>query len=269
MSGIRWTNYRLVVARVCLKLPDQLIRSYCAGGAKVRSAVSLNSSGIDTEVTRLERKSLAERVADELRDLVLLEKLKPGATIPERETAQALGVSRTPLRESLRILSSEGLIDIEPNRPPKVADPSIAELSSLLEVQGALEALAGELACRHADEHEIKKIVDVEATMRATSDTSDPLEFFQLDMQLHSLIVAASGNQPLIDTHRHYNSRLWRARFISSRERVNRPGTLDQHAVIVQTLEKRDGKACAQALKHHLHAGYLNIESALANKQPT
>jgi len=199
-----------------------------------------------SEVSRLERKSLAERVADELRDLVLLEKLAPGANIPERETAAALGVSRTPLRESLRILASEGLVDIEPNRPPKVADPSLAELRSLLEVQGALEALAG-------DDAEIEKIIAIEATMRSTSDTSDPLEFFQLDMTFHSLIVAASGNGPLISTHQHYNARLWRARFISSRQRVNR--------------QSRDGKACAQALKNHLHAGYINIESVLTKQR--
>lgn len=222
---------------------------------------------MQSDVRRLERKSLAERVADELRDLVLLEKLKPGANIPERETAEALGVSRTPLRESLRILANEGLVDIAPNRPPKVANPSLAELGSLLEVQGALEALAGELACQHAQASAIDEIVDVEATMRSTSDTSEPLKFFQLDMRFHSLIVAASGNEPLIRTHQHYNARLWRARFISSRRRVNRPGTLEQHTLIVQALQKRDGSACAQALKSHLQAGYLNIENAMVNQQ--
>jgi len=229
----------------------------------VKSAASPGSPHIRAKVSRIERKSLAERVADELRDLVLLEKLSPGANIPERETAEALGVSRTPLRESLRILAAEGLVDIEPNRPPKVADPSLEELGSLLDVQGALESLAGELACRHADESAIEEISSIEATMRSLSDESDPLEFFQMDMSFHSRIVAASGNEPLVITHQHYNSRLWRARFISSRETVNRPGTLEQHAKIVEMLKARDGKACAQALKNHLHAGYLNIESAL------
>ena len=103
--------------------------------------------------------------------------------------------------------------------------------------------------------------------MRSTSDTSDALTFFQLDMRFHSLIVAASGNEPLIRTHQHYNARLWRARFISSRRRVNRPGTLEQHTLIVQALQKRDGQSCAQALKSHLQAGYENIENALADQK--
>jgi len=178
-------------------------------------------------------------------------------------------VSRTPLRESLRILAAEGLVDVAPNRPPTVANPSIVELDSLLKVQGALEALAGELACKQANDDEIDQIREIEATMRATSDTSEPLEFFQQDMKFHSLIVAASRNEPLIATHRNYNSRLWRARFISSRQRVNRPGTLQQHLSIVRALESRDGPACAEALKMHLQAGFLNIESALQTRTDT
>ena len=227
------------------------------------TALEADKGNTQSDVRRIDRKSLAERVADELRDLVLLEKLAPGVSIPERETAEALGVSRTPLRESLRILAAEGLVDVAPNRPPTVANPSIAELGSLLKVQGALEALAGELACEHAEQSEIEQILNTEAEMRAASDSSEPLTFFQLDMKFHSLIVAASNNKPLIATHQNYNSRLWRARFISSRQRVNRPGTLQQHTIIVQALEKRDSSACAEALKAHLQAGYLNIASAL------
>jgi len=230
-------------------------------------ATKLDLENMQTDVRPIDRKSLAERVADELRDLVLLEKLAPGASIPERETAEALGVSRTPLRESLRILAAEGIVDVSPNRPPTVANPTLTELGKLLEVQGALEALAGELACKAAADSEIEEIVELEAEMRATSETSEPLEFFQLDMKFHSLIVSASCNDPLIATHQNYNSRLWRARFISSRRRVNRPGTLQQHSSIAEALTKRDGPACAQALKTHLQAGYKNIGSALKTEQ--
>lgn len=215
-----------------------------------------------TDVKPLPRQSLAERIADELRDLVLLEKLAPGSNIPERETATALGVSRTPLRESLRILASEGLVHIEPNRPPRVADPSINVLADLLEVLGTLESLAGELACNNATDKRIGQIAKLESTMRKVSDKSDPLEFFQLDMQFHQLIVESSGNESLIKTHKTYNAQLWRARFISSRQRVNRPGTLEQHEAIISALIKRDSVACADALKQHLQAGLKNIKRA-------
>lgn len=212
---------------------------------------------------KLERRSLAERVADELRDLVLLERLEPGATIPERETADALGISRTPLRESLRILASEGLVEIEPNRAPRVANPSLSELKDLLLVQGALEALAGELACEVGEDSELELIAALEAEMAEISEHCEPLEFFQKDMEFHRRIVAASHNTSLVETHQTYNARLWRARFISSRQRVNRSGTLQQHGAIVRALLARDGTACAKALRNHLQAGYRNISKVV------
>ena len=121
----------------------------------------------DDALPKIARRSLAEQIADELRDLVLLEKLAPGSTIPERETADALGVSRTPLRESLRILAAEGLVEILPNKPPVVANPSLPQLKSLLQVQGVLEALAGELACDVANDAELLAIAALERSMNA------------------------------------------------------------------------------------------------------
>ncbi|MFK7857087.1 MAG: GntR family transcriptional regulator [Granulosicoccus sp.] len=217
-------------------------------------------------VKPLARQSLAERVADELRDLVLLEKLAPGSTIPERETAEALGVSRTPLRESLRILAAEGLVEIAPNRAPRVANPTLDELASLLEVLGSLESLAGELACLNATDDAIENLIKLEQKMQDMSDDSEPLTFFQMDMKFHHQIVLASGNEPLLQAHQTFNARLWRARFISSRQRVNRPGTLKQHRNIVKALQKRDADKCSLALKTHLQAGYKNIKSTFVSE---
>lgn len=221
----------------------------------------------DETVQRIQRKSLAQQVADELRDLILLEKLSPGAPIPERETAAALGVSRTPLRESLRILASEGLVEIAPNRAPRVADPSLDELRDLLQVQGALESLAGELACENASDAQIKAIREQQRDMQKTSGKSEPLAFFQRDMAFHRAIVAASRNRVLIEAHTTNNARLWRARFISSRQQVNRPATLDQHERIAMALLQRDRVETAAALREHLEVGFTNICTARANAE--
>lgn len=215
-----------------------------------------------SKVRPLERRSLAHQVADQLRDLILLEELPPGSPIVERETASALGVSRTPLRESLRLLASEGLIEMQPNRVPLVADPSLDELHELLQVQAALEALAGELACAVGSDKDLQSIKEMEVQLRTRSDTAAPLEFFQQDMEFHNAIVAASDNQALVQTHDTYNARLWRARFISSRRKVNRSGTLEQHTKIADALLARDTVSASAALKEHLHTGFENISKA-------
>lgn len=216
----------------------------------------------NSKVRPLQRRSLADQVADQLRDLILLEELPPGAPIVERETSTALGVSRTPLRESLRLLSSEGLVEIHPNRVPRVADPSLEELQELLQVQAALEALAGELACKVATDDTLSQIKTLEVNLNKSSGSVAPLEFFQMDMEFHNAIVAASGNAALAQTHQTYNARLWRARFISSRRKVNRGGTLDQHTKIADALVARNARKASAALREHLHTGFANISRA-------
>jgi len=118
------------------------------------------------------RKSLAEEAADALHNLILLEKLAPGAAIPERELAEALGISRTPLRDAMHLLAIEGLVEYSATRRPRVANPSIEELTQNLAVLGALEALAGQEACAHATDAEIARAVA--ARCASTTKSSPP-----------------------------------------------------------------------------------------------
>ncbi|MTI17725.1 GntR family transcriptional regulator [Rhodobacteraceae bacterium RKSG542] len=210
-----------------------------------------------------QRKSLAEEAADTLREFILLEKLAPGTAIPERELADALGISRTPLREALRLLVTEGLVEYSATRRPRVAAPSMAELTQYITVLGALEALAGELVCNEATDEEINGLITMERRLNNDAESISALEFFQRDMRFHSELVALSRNEPLIETHRQYNARLWRARFISSKRATRRANTLAEHRAIAVALGQRDPQATAHALRAHLKSTISNIAVAL------
>jgi DNA-binding GntR family transcriptional regulator len=203
------------------------------------------------------RRSLADEAASRLRDLILLERLAPGTPVSERELAEALGISRTPLKDALRILEVEGLVDYGPTRRLRVADPSVAELRDYMNVLGALEALAGEIACSTASDDDLQQIAAIAAQMDAGLD--DPLAFFRLDMAFHGAIVAAAQNAPLAETHRQYNARLWRARFLSSRAVDRRGNTLNEHGRIVAALTARDAAATSAALRAHLRSAVENV----------
>ena len=220
-------------------------------------------------VPKLARPTLAEQAADTLRRLILLDELQPGAAIPERETAEALGVSRTPLREALRILANEGLVEIEKLRAPRVANPSLNELKQLFEVQGALEALAGELVATQAADDDLSSIAEAAAAAEARSGLGEEFAFFEQDMAFHAAIVKATGNEALIDTHTTYNRRLWRARFISSRRRVNRERTLAEHQAIVGALQSRNRQEAAAALRRHLRSAIENISDVMTGAAQT
>lgn len=212
------------------------------------------------------RASLADGAADILREMILLNQLSPGMPLPEREICAALGISRTPLREAVRLLSVEGLIEYSAARRPKVANPSLQEIAAYLRVQGALEALGGELACTNATDRELENIAALNREMIAMSGKEEPLVSFKRDMNFHRQIVAAGRNSPLVDTHATYNARLWRARFVSSQRKMGRESTLQEHQEIVDALLERDPKKTAKALKHHLDTAVVNISKVLEDQ---
>ena len=210
------------------------------------------------------RKSLAAEAADNLREFILLGKLAPGMPVRERDLAEAFGISRTPLKEALRILESEGLIDYGPTRRPVVADPSLDEINDWLRVQGALEALSGELACEVASDRQLARIEQLNNSITDARDTEGQLEAFRRDMAFHEAIVAASGNRALVETHATYNARLWRVRFLSSQRIASRDATRREHLEIVEALKTRDATAARSSLKQHLRTAETNIAAAMA-----
>lgn len=207
-------------------------------------------------------KNLPQEAANKLREMILLEKLPAGVTLTERGLSDRLGISRTPLREAIRILANEGLIEFSPSRRPKVADPTIGEITDYLRIQGVLEALAGETACRVATDNEIEEIKNLNRNMQAETKKNNPVKSFEQDMKFHAAIVKASRNIPLAKIHATFNARLWRARFMSSQRKVSRQSTADEHNQIVAALTRRDEKETAKALKNHLKTAVMNIKQA-------
>ncbi|WP_299500384.1 GntR family transcriptional regulator [uncultured Roseobacter sp.] len=210
------------------------------------------------------RQSLAMEAADNLREFIMLGRLAPGMPVRERDLAEAFGISRTPLKEALRILEAEGLIVYGPTRRPRVADPSLDEINDWLRVQGALEALAGELACVEATDAQLARIAEINTSIKEARDTDGQLEAFRMDMRFHEAIVAASGNEALAETHATYNARLWRVRFLSSQRVASRDATRNEHLEIVEALTARDATAARKALKNHLRTAETNIAAAIA-----
>lgn len=170
------------------------------------------------------------------------------------------------MRGALAILEQDGLVEYSITRRPHVANPSLEEIAQYLVVMGALEALGGELACTHASDADIARITALDAKMQDGSGQLDPLEFFSSDMEMHERIVQASGNAALIETHKRYNARLWRARFISSRRSEGRDQTLAEHAAIIAALSARDPQKTALAMRRHLLSAITNIQTALAER---
>lgn len=197
-------------------------------------------------------KTLPEKIAHQLRRDILRGKLAPGATVKERDNAAELGVSRTPMREAIRILAKEGLVELRPSRSPIVARPSAKELADQAEVLIVLEKLSAELACASASDREVDGIAAIVDVMARDFDHTDPLDMFEIDMSFHTAIATASHNHALADTHRSYLERLWRARYVAACQRRNRERLVSEHMRIVNALRDRDPEATLGAIDNHL-----------------
>ncbi|MEC9198592.1 MAG: GntR family transcriptional regulator [Pseudomonadota bacterium] len=196
--------------------------------------------------------TLAEQIARQLRRDILRGKLAPGSSIKERDNAAEMGVSRTPMREAIRILAKEGLVILRPARSPIVAEPSIKEISDQVAVLLALEKLSAELACKNATEEDLAELERIQEYVDLNFDGSDPLDMFEVDMSFHSAIARASGNDVIADMHRTLLERLWRARYLAARRRRNRARVVLQHGAILDALKARDRVAALEAIEAHL-----------------
>lgn len=211
--------------------------------------------------------TLAEQIADGLRRDILLGKLKPGALIKERDSSADLGVSRTPLREAIRILAAEGLVMLRPSRSPVVANPTLKEVTDDLVVMNTLELLGARLACTNATSAEVATIEAQHERLLGLPDETDPVHYFEVDMKFHRLITAASHNRSLHDTHAAYVARLWRPRFLAASLLSDRPRVHRQHSEIVRGLRMRDIVLVSREIESHMRHLMLNITEIFARQE--
>ena len=191
-------------------------------------------------------------IAAVLRREILTGALVPGSPIKERDHAERLGVSRTPLREAVRILAKEGLVTLRPLRTPLVTDLSRNEALDELAVLRLLELHGGELACAHVTDDEIASIAALAQTVEENHAKGDALEVFDLDMQMHRAIVAAGHNPALTRSYEEHLARLWRIRFLSARQRSDAPRVLADHRGIVDALSARDSARMQRFMASHM-----------------
>jgi DNA-binding GntR family transcriptional regulator len=203
-------------------------------------------------------------VLSALRDLIVHNDLPPGSRLTESVLCERLKVSRTPLREALKVLSHEGLVEILPNRGARVFTLTAEDVKHLFEVIGALESLGGRLACQHVTDAEICEIKALHYQMLASFIRRDLPEYFRLNQAIHSKIVEAARNPVLASTHQTLNSRLLRARYLASQTDQERwAAAMREHELIIDALSRRSAEETGDLLRDHLFHKYETVRGNL------
>ncbi len=202
--------------------------------------------------TPIARRALHDELVPRLRDLIFEGELAPGERVPERALCERFGISRTPLREALKILASEGLIDLKHHRGAAVSTLSAEEVDHMFEVMAALEALAGELACVHARDEEIAAVGKLHARMLGHHRRGELSEYFRCNQRIHEAIMEASGNPVLIHLYRTLSVRIRRARYMANLSRERWDQAVAEHEEILAALQARAGARLGRLLREHL-----------------
>ena len=158
------------------------------------------------------RQSLHDAVTARLRDMIVEGEYPPGSRLPERVLCETFGISRTPLREALKVLASEGLLELAPNRGARVAGLTADDVDELFPVMGALEALAGELACARITDTELAEIRALHYQMVLHHKRGERPPYFDLNQQIHEKILEAARNLTLTASYTNLSGRIRRAR---------------------------------------------------------
>lgn len=216
------------------------------------------------EVAQPNQPGLVEKVANYLREHIVMDHFQPGQRLPERTLAVELQVSRTPLREALKILAAEGLVVILPNRGAVVADVSPADMKEKAYVLSVLEQAAAELTCANASDDDIAELQALHYEMKASFLRRDRQNYFRLNQDIHNRIVALSGNTTLIDMHANLSRQLYRVRYLSNQKNEKWATAMEEHEAILAALEARDGERVGQELRNHLGKTWIKY----ANGEP-
>ena len=217
-------------------------------------------------VTSIKRPSLHEELTDRLRTMIVEGVLAAGEKVPERELCEKLGVSRTPMREALKVLAADGLLTLEPNRGARVRAMTLDDLEEVFPLMGALEALAGELACANMTDTQMTELRKTHELMLECFHKTDMSGYFRHNQRIHEIIMEAAGNSTLSSMYQSLAVRVRRARYLANMSSERWQQAVDEHEEIIAALDARDGQILGAILKRHLANKFATVRQWLIDQ---
>lgn len=210
----------------------------------------------------IERVPLHEEVTNRLRDMIVSLRLRPGERIQELEVAQLLGVSRTPVREAIKVLTAEGLVELLPLRGAIVKAFSAKDARDMLEVIALLETHAGERACQ-ANPARIEAILQMHQEMKVLFEARERLAYFALNQRIHEALIALADNDTLSMTHATLSKRMRSLRYSGNSTPENWNAAMAEHEQMMVALAARDGQALSRIMGEHIRNTWPRIKDVL------
>jgi DNA-binding GntR family transcriptional regulator len=210
--------------------------------------------------------TFADEVTRVLRAAILEGRLVPGQRLTEPELAQRLGVSRTPIREALRELEHEGLLQRVPGRGTVVAEISSQDVEDIYAVKSALECAAVRAACTRIAVAELAGLESLLQQMKALSAAGDLLPYSRVSRQFHELLIRSSGNRWLEETYRTLDVRIQQLRNYALATPSRPKLSVAEHEAILAAVRRRDGATAERLIRAHVEQAGAILSRALRER---
>ena len=203
-------------------------------------------------MNKIEPKTLHQEVTARIREMIRTGSLVRGQKIDEKHLSELMGVSRTPVREALRVLHSDGLVDLIPHKGAYVTQPSIGEVCDLFEVMSVLEGTCAKLAAPQMTKEDLKKIQTLHRNLEKHFQNKDHEAYLETNHHLHVMIQELSGNKVLNDVLNGLRQKvlLYRHRQLYHKDRFEK--SMQEHRLILEALRKGDPSSAEDLMKKHL-----------------
>ena len=233
--------------------------------AKRRNGVT----ALQRRALRVPRTGLHEQAARKLRTLIVRGDLLPGEPLLEVGLSEALGISRTPLREALKQLAAEGLVELQLNRSAVVASLRRDELTELFEAVSGIERCAAELAAVRMTAQDVERLEALQMRIERHHGRGELRDYFEANQQIHGTIVGFARNGVLKASHDALLARVERARFFALSAEGRWDESVREHKQILAALKARDAERAGQLLAHHVRRTGEVIADTLMQKKAT
>lgn len=204
------------------------------------------------DIIEISRTALHDQVVARLRTMLVEGRIAPGAKLNERELCEQLRVSRTPVREAIKLLAAEGLVDLLPNRGAVAVKLTETDVLNTFEVLAGLEGMSGELAAQRITDAELAELRALHYEMLACHARQDLSGYYRLNALIHDGINQAARNPVLVSTYRSINARVQSLRFRTNQDGAKWQAAVHEHEQMLQALQDRDGAALRRVLIGHL-----------------
>jgi DNA-binding GntR family transcriptional regulator len=216
---------------------------------------------------RIQAGYLAQEAAKRIREMIRKGALKKGDRILEAPMCQAMGVSRTPLREALRILSSEGLIELIPNRGAYVAQPSIKDIGEMFYVMSILEGTCARVCVEKMDDEGLRRLDDLYRKLEEHCQAEDREKYMAVNHSFHSLVQELAGNKVLSEVINALRQKilLYRYRQIYQPNRLKE--SMQEHRDLQQAFRERNPEGAERFMQEHLTRQFNALKSVYSEKK--